>query len=93
MNQSSFIAGSLLAGFVLYLAAKGRLSVYANVLWGPTSQPVPSGGSSSGKSSVVNPLVSGAVGTAASAILGPLGGSLTDAASGLVDGLAGFLGG
>lgn len=47
MNQSSFIAGALLAGFVLYLAAKGRLSAYTAVLWGPTNVPV-SGGSGDG---------------------------------------------
>lgn len=34
MNQSSFIAATLLAGFVLYLAAKNRLTAYTSVLWG-----------------------------------------------------------
>lgn len=48
MNQSSFIVGALLAGFVLYLAAKGRLTAYTNVLWGPTAAPVGSGGNGTG---------------------------------------------
>lgn len=34
MNQSGTIAAALLAGFVLYLAARDRLKVYAAVLWG-----------------------------------------------------------
>lgn len=34
MNQSAIIGGSLLAGFVLFLAARNRLSAYAGVLWG-----------------------------------------------------------
>lgn len=38
MTQSSFIAGALIAGFVLYLAAKGRLPVYTAVLWGPVAK-------------------------------------------------------
>lgn len=37
MNQSSYIAAVLLAGFVLFLAAKGRLTAYTAVLWGATS--------------------------------------------------------
>lgn len=37
MNQSSFIAGTLLAGFVLFLAANNRLSLYTAVLWGAAS--------------------------------------------------------
>lgn len=35
MNQSAIIAASLLAGFVLFLAARNRLSTYVAVLWGP----------------------------------------------------------
>jgi hypothetical protein len=50
VNQSTFIAGALLAGFVLYVAAKGRLATYSAVLWGPTNEPVPSGGSTSASS-------------------------------------------
>lgn len=46
MNQSSFILGALLAGFVLFIAARGRLPTYAAVLWGPA--PAPPGGSSQG---------------------------------------------
>jgi hypothetical protein len=49
MSQSAAIVAFLLAGFVLYLAAKGRLSTYTNVLWGPTTAPAQSsGGGSSG---------------------------------------------
>ena len=35
MSQSSFIAAALLGGFVLFLAAKGRLPTYTGILWGP----------------------------------------------------------
>lgn len=48
MSQSAFIAAALLAGFVLWLAAKNRLGVYTGVLWGNTADPTPSGGASSG---------------------------------------------
>ena len=48
MSQSAAIVAFLLAGFVLYLAAKGRLSTYTNVLWGPTTAPAQSSGGSSG---------------------------------------------
>ena len=41
MNQSSFIAAVLLAGFVLYLAAKNRLGAYTAVFFGPTQAPLP----------------------------------------------------
>jgi len=44
MNQSTFIAGALLGGFVLYLAAQSRLSVYTAVLWGNTAAPVAGSG-------------------------------------------------
>lgn len=42
MTQSGYIAAALLAGFVLYLAARGRLNAYSAVLWGPTAAPKPS---------------------------------------------------
>ena len=48
MTQSAFIVGALLGGFVLFLAVKGRLATYEQVLWGP--KPSPSSGSSSGGS-------------------------------------------
>lgn len=41
MNQSAFIGGALLAGFVLYLAANNRLQTYAAVLWGATNSALP----------------------------------------------------
>lgn len=54
-KQSAYIAGALALGFVLWLAARGRLSAYTAVLWGPTAVPAPavsgSGSSSSGSSS------------------------------------------
>ena len=78
MNQSSFIVGALLAGFVIYLAAKGRLSTYAGILWGPTSAALPSAsGGSSNSNSVMNSAVNTAGNVAekaiAGSILGPLG--------------------
>lgn len=33
MNQSALIGGALLAGFVLFLAARDRLTVYGDVLF------------------------------------------------------------
>lgn len=49
MKQSSFIVAALLAAFVLFIAARGRLPLYASVLWGPkpadTSAPSSGGGS------------------------------------------------
>jgi hypothetical protein len=41
VSQSTFIAGALIAGFVLFLAARNRLSTYAAVLWGSTGAQVP----------------------------------------------------
>lgn len=46
MNQSAFIVGALLAAFVLFLAARGRLPLYASILWGPAP-----GGAGSGSAS------------------------------------------
>ena len=51
MSQSTFIAGALLAGFVLFLAANNRLATYTAVLWGATAAPEPSGSSGSSSSS------------------------------------------
>jgi hypothetical protein len=41
MNQSAYLAAALLAGFVLFVAARGRLVTYADVLWGNTKAPLP----------------------------------------------------
>jgi len=40
LTQSGYIAATLIACFVLFLAARGRLSTYTSVLWGNTSQNV-----------------------------------------------------
>lgn len=45
MSQSAFIVGILVAGFLVYLAAKGRLQTYTGVLWGSAAAPAKSGGS------------------------------------------------
>lgn len=50
MSQSATLVAFIVAAFVLYLAAKGRLPVYTGVLWGPPSQGSPSGGSSGSSS-------------------------------------------
>ncbi len=34
MNQSAILTGALIGGFVLFLAARDRLPVYARILWG-----------------------------------------------------------
>lgn len=46
MTQSGYIAGALLLGFVVYLAAKNRLGVYAGVLWGAGGSAGTAGGNS-----------------------------------------------
>ena len=43
MSQSGFIAGMLLAAFIVWLAINDRLSVYTGVLWGNTAAPKPTG--------------------------------------------------
>lgn len=48
MSQSTFLFAALLAGFILFLAAKGRLAPYGAALWGNTKAPTPSSGSSGG---------------------------------------------
>lgn len=48
MSQSAFTAAILLAGFLLFLAAKNRLNTYSAVLWGNTKAAAPTGGASSG---------------------------------------------
>lgn len=47
MSQSALLVGLLAAGFLMYLAAKGRLTTYTGVLWGPAPKDN-SGGSNSG---------------------------------------------
>jgi hypothetical protein len=42
MNQSSVIFGTLVAAFVLFVAARGNLKNYTAVLWGSTKEPLPS---------------------------------------------------
>jgi hypothetical protein len=62
MSQSSFIAAMLLAGFALFLAARGRLPTYAAVLWGPPPAPPSSssGGAGGGTASTVKTAVDAA---------------------------------
>lgn len=76
MNQSAFIAGALLAGFVLYVAAKGRLNVYTAVLWGPTAAPAP--GASGGSAIPGVPSVAGAVGSVLGPDAGKIAGNIFD---------------
>jgi hypothetical protein len=59
MSQSTFIVGALIAGFVLYLAMKNRLSVYTGVLWGNTAAATPGSGSSASSGSSTASTVSG----------------------------------
>lgn len=51
MSQSTVIAAALLAGFVLFLAARNRLGAYVAVLWGATAAPEPAASSPSGSGS------------------------------------------
>lgn len=43
MSQSGFIAGILLAAFILWLAVNDRLNAYSAILFGNTQQPKPQG--------------------------------------------------
>lgn len=74
VNQSSFIAAMLLLGFVLFLAAKGRLTAYTAVLWGASGAASGSTSSASaggsGSPNIPNSL--GGVAKAASSITGAL---------------------
>lgn len=58
MTQSGYIAGALLLGFVLYLAAKNRLGVYASVFWGaaPGEGSLASTGASAAKQGISSAL-------------------------------------
>jgi hypothetical protein len=38
VNQSAFIGAALLGGFALFLAARGRLTTYADVLFSPADK-------------------------------------------------------
>jgi hypothetical protein len=44
VSQSSVLVATLAAGFLLFIAARGRLPVYTSVLWGSTA-----GGGTGGK--------------------------------------------
>lgn len=50
MSQSTVLVGLIAAAFLLYVAAKGRLPVYTDVLWGakPAPSAKPSNGGSGG---------------------------------------------
>ena len=86
MTQSGYIAAALLAGFVFYLAAKGRLPTYANVLWGKadaaplptlsqqaTSQAAQGTSNALSPSSIGNAIFPGAGGVIGGAISGVAG--------------------
>lgn len=54
MTQSGLIVGLCSAGFLLYLAAKGRLPVYTAVVWGRSASGGGMGGGAGGGSGDVN---------------------------------------
>ena len=88
MSQSAVIAAALIAGFALYLAANNRLSAYAAVLWGATSQPVASPAASSGSGNIfaaIGSLLTG--GPANPATTGTAANAATGAAEGIMGGL------
>jgi len=93
MNQSSYIAAFLLAGFVLFLAANNRLSEYAAVLWGSPASTSPTTGekgaapgnmTAGAAPTVVNPPDLKGIGTPSFALtqLGQIGNWLTGSAGG-----------
>lgn len=70
MNQSAILGGALLAGFVLFLAARDRLTVYERVLWGAKPDAHQTGGS--GSSALGDAAEIGAATVAG----GPIGGAI-----------------
>ncbi len=61
MSQSGFIAGMLLAAFILWLAINDRLTAYTSVLFGPTQQPTPQGNIST-NNHIIGPAPTGGTG-------------------------------
>lgn len=89
MSQSSFVFGALIAAFVLFIAARGRLPVYASVFWGPapaTPQP-PAQESDDGGGGGIGSVIGGAVGTVFGG--GPAGGAIGAQIGGTIDGAMG----
>jgi len=74
VSQSAWILAALLGGFVLYVAAKGRLQTYASVLWGPTAAPAPTVTSGGGSGSVFQQAGSIAMHLGEAYVTGGLGG-------------------
>jgi hypothetical protein len=95
LNQSSYIAAFLLAGFVLWLAANNRLVAYADVLWG--SPKVASGPAPQSNAPAPNvpggPAPSGSDGRSASDPVGAVDlGSVVQKAIPLLQTIGGFFG-
>lgn len=84
MNQSGFIFGALLAGFVLFIAARERLPLYASVVWGPAPAQ-PSAGGAGGSAGSSGGSIGGAVGHVILDFLGL--GSLGDLAGSIGEGI------
>lgn len=78
MTQSGTIAAFLLAAFVLFLAAKGRLGAYAAILWGPTRLAPPSGNVGGPKPDTRSPALPGGGSPGPSPVTGSSGGSTLD---------------
>lgn len=69
MSNGASIGAALLGCFVLFLAARNRLTVYENVLWGAPSS---SGNSQAGNESAGGIDAKDVAGTAANLIGGPV---------------------
>lgn len=87
MNQSSFIAGFLLAGFVIWLAANNRLTPYEAVLWGtpqaPNTATTSTGGSTATGSSTPATVAQTATSTVATGVANPAAGATSALTSGV----------
>jgi hypothetical protein len=60
LNQSAYIVGALLGGFVLFVASRGRLGLYTSVLWGSGPAPAkPAGPAGRGLSGALGGLKGG----------------------------------
>ena len=81
MSQSEWIAAAILAGFLIYLAIKGKLATYWSFMTGGgTAAPASSTSSAASTASTVGSTVAGLAGTAA----GPAATALPGVVSGTV---------
>lgn len=75
MNQSSLMAGALLAGFVVYLAMNGKLAAYWSILIGGGSGSAASSATGSGSAATSSSTSTASAGGLPSSLAQYLGGT------------------